>query len=160
MRRGISFAVGCVLLIGVAASGQSRRGPATLDDVLLEIQGMRAEINRAASTSMRAQIVTASLLLHEARLGTAVQQLSDVRRQLAESRLRLAPSTEQIKPAQETSSQILAPLRYTLQEEERRTRQLREEEAALTRVIEAEELRWTEFRSRLDELEQAIGQAR
>jgi hypothetical protein len=127
--------------------------------VLLEIQGMRAEINRAASTSMRAQVVTASLLLHEARLGTAVQQLSDVRRQLAESRLRLAPSTDQIRPAQETNSQILAPLRYTLQEEERRTRELREEEAALTRVVEAEELRWTEFRSRLDDLEQALARA-
>jgi hypothetical protein len=149
-----------MLLVVVAASGQARRGPATLDDVLLEIQGMRAEINRAASTSMRAQVVTASLLLHEARLGTAVQQLSDVRRQLAESRLRLAPSTEQIKPAQDTNSQILAPLRYTLQEEDRRTRELRAEEAELTRVIESEELRWTEFRSRLDELEQALAQAR
>ncbi len=156
MWRGIIIGGALVCLIGAAASGQAQRSPATLDELLVEIQGMRAEINRAASASLRAQLLTARVTLQELRLNTAAQQLANVRQQLAESSLRLAPSTDQIKPALETKSQMLAPLRYTVQQEQRRNRELQNEEAALTRSIEAEESRWTDFYSRLDELEQAL----
>ena len=121
---------------------------------------MRGDINRAASASVRAELLTARVTLQELRLSTAAQQLANVRQQLAESRLRLAPSTEQIKPAMETTSQILAPLRYTVQQEQQRNRVLQNEEAALRRLIEDEENRWAEFNSRLDELERGLISAR
>jgi hypothetical protein len=143
------------LVIGVA-SGQSQRPAASIDDLLAEIQAMRAEINRAASASIRAQLLTARVTVQELRVSTAAQQLANVRQQLAESRIRLAPSTDQIKPAQETNSQILAPLRYTVQQENRRSRELLNEEAALTRMLDGEETRWAEFNARLDDLERTL----
>jgi chromosome segregation ATPase len=152
--------LGAAVAVAGVVSAQAQRSPATLDDLLDEIRGMRAEINRAASASARTQLLTARLMLQELRLGTAAQQLANVRQQLAESRLRLAPSTDQIKPALDTNSQILAPLRYTLEQEQRRNRELREEEAELTRVISSEERRWTDFHSRLDELERSLSPGR
>jgi hypothetical protein len=160
MWRGI--VIGTCLALGVVsgAAGQAQRSPATLDDLVIEVRAMRGEINRAASASIRAQLLTARMTLQELRLSTAAQQLANVRQQLAESRLRLAPSTDQIKPAMETNSQILAPLRYSVQQEQRRTQELRNEEAALMRLVESEEERWIDFNSRLDELERALSQGR
>src|SRR5262245_16108947 len=106
MRRGLAIGSCLALLVVGAVSGQAQRSPATLDDVVLEIRGMRAEINRAATASLRTQLLVAHMTAQELRLMNAAQQLANVRQQLADSRLRLAPSTEQIKPAMETSSQI------------------------------------------------------
>jgi hypothetical protein len=51
----------------------------------------------------------------------------------------MAPYLEQIKPAFERNSEILAPLRRTVQLEERRNQELRDAEAQLMRLNEAEE---------------------
>jgi hypothetical protein len=147
------------LVVGIM-SGQAQRSPATLDDLVTEVRSMRAEINRAASASVRAQLLTARMTLQELRLSTAAQQLASVRQQLAESRIRMAPSTDQIKPALETNSQILAPLRYTVQQEQRRNQELRDAEAQLMRLIEADESRWSDFNARLGDLERAAAQLR
>lgn len=146
----------CVIGGALVVSGQAQRPPATVDELLTEIRAMRGDMNRASSAIVRAQLLTARVTLQELRLSTAAQQLSSVRQQLAESRLRLAPSSEQIKPAMETTSQILAPLRYTVQQEQQRNRVLQNEEAALMRLIQGEESRWTDFNARLDELEKAL----
>jgi chromosome segregation ATPase len=148
------------LLVAGITSGQAQRPPATLDDLVTEVRSMRAEINRAASASMRAHLLTARMTLQELRLSTAAQQLATIRQQLAESRLRMAPSTDQIKPALETNSQILAPLRYTVQQEQSRNQELRAEEAQLMRLIQSEEGRWSEFNARLTDLERVLAQVR
>ena len=156
MGRFITSAVLISFVIIGAVSGQAQRSPASVDDLLAEVQAMRAEINRVASASIRAQLLTARVTVQELRVSTAAQQLANVRQQLAESRIRLAPSTDQIRPAQETSSQILAPLRYTVQQEQRRSRELLNEEAELTRMLDGEETRWAEFNARLDDLERTL----
>jgi hypothetical protein len=156
MSRIISSAVLISFVVIGVVSGQAQRSPASVDDLLTEIQALRADINRASSASVRAQLVTARVTVQELRVSTAAQQLANVRQQLAESRIRLAPSTDQIKPAQETNSQILAPLRYTVQQEQRRGRDLLNEEAELMRMLDGEELRWAEFNARLDDLERSL----
>ena len=156
MGRFITSAVLISCVIIGAVSGQAQRSPASVDDLLAEVQALRADINRAASASIRAQLLTARVTVQELRVSTAAQQLANVRQQLAESRIRLAPSTDQIRPAQETSSQILAPLRYTVQQEQRRSRELLNEESELTRMLDGEETRWAEFNARLDDLERTL----
>jgi chromosome segregation ATPase len=158
MWRGIVIGISLAAVVVSVASGQTQRPPATLDDLVTEVRAMRGEMNRAASASIRAQLLTARMTLQELRLSTAAQQLANVRQQLADSRIRLAPSTDQIKPAMETNSQILAPLRYTVQQEQRRTQELRNEEAELMRLVESEEDRWVDFNARLDELERSLSQ--
>jgi chromosome segregation ATPase len=75
---------------------------------------------------------------------------------LAQNRLTLAPFADQLKQAQETNSQILAPLRHTLEQVESRDRVLRAQETELTRLVESEENRWEAFNSRLDEIERSL----
>jgi hypothetical protein len=160
MWRGITIGICLALGVVAGAAGQAQRPVATLDDLVAEVRAMRGEINRAATSSIRTQLITARMTLQELRLSTAAQQLANVRQQMAESRIRLAPSTDQIRPAMETNSQILAPLRYTVQQEQRRTQELRNEEAELMRLVESEESRWVDFNARLDELERSLVQGR
>jgi chromosome segregation ATPase len=160
MWRGIAIGTCLAVMVAGGAAGQAQRPSATLDDLVAEVRAMRGEMNRAATASMRTQLLTARMTLQELRLSTAAQQLANVRQQLADSRLRLAPSTDQIKPAMETNSQILAPLRYTVQQEQRRTQELRSEEAELMRLVESEEERWADFNARLDDLERSLSQGR
>jgi chromosome segregation ATPase len=136
--------------------GQAQQKPATLDDLVAEVRVLRTEIKRAASDSLRTQLLTARLTSHEVRISTLGQQLADVRQQLAQNRLTLAPFADQLKQAQETNSQILAPLRNTLEQVESRDRVLRAQETELTRLIESEENFWEAFNSRLDEIERSL----
>ena len=160
MWRGIVIGTCLAMIAAGGAAGQAQRPAATLDDLVAEVRAMRGEINRAATTSIRTQLLTARMTLQELRLSTAAQQLANVRQQLADSRIRLAPSTDQIRPAMETNSQILAPLRYSVQQEQRRTQELRTEETELMRLVESEESRWVDFNARLDEMERALAQER
>ena len=148
--------VAAVVLASVVWGQQQQQRPATLDDLVAEVRALRAEIKRAASDSMRTQLLTARLASHEVRMSTLGQQLADVRQQLAESRLTLAPFADQLKVAQETNSPILAPLRNTLEQVQSRDKVLRAQETELTRLIESEEDRSVDFSARLDEIERSL----
>ena len=103
----------CVLaiVVGSMVSGQPQQRPATQDDLLAEIRGLRADMNRIAQNTVRVQLVTARLTLQESRLNTLAQQRNSVRQQLSQSPLILAPFALQLKQAQESNSEIFAPLR-------------------------------------------------
>jgi chromosome segregation ATPase len=148
----------CVLAIVVDSmvSGQQQQRPATQDDLLAEIRGLRADLNRIAQNTVRVQLVTARLTVQEGRLSTLSQQLNSVRQQLAQSQLTLAPFTLQLKQAQESNSEVLAPLRKTIEEVQKRDRELRVQEAELDRLITSEENRWMDFNSRLEEIERTL----
>jgi len=156
MIRQVGVALGIALVVVGITSGQTQRSPATLDDLLAEVRGLRTDLNEASNAHMRSQLLTARLSLHEARSNTAVQQLTNVRQELAAGQLRLAPFAEQLRQALETNSQILAPLRNTVEQVQRRERELRAQEAEIARVLAAEESRGTELHSRLDALERAL----
>jgi chromosome segregation ATPase len=156
MWRGLSIGICAAVLVLAGVHVRAQRPQATLDELLGEIRDMRADVNRVAAASVRIQIVIARVTLQGLRMGAAAQRLASVRQQLAESRLRLAPSIDQIKPALETNSEILAPLRYTVQQEQRRNRELKEEESELVRAVDSEESRWSELNSQLEELERVL----
>ena len=148
----------CVLAIGVGSmvSGQQQQRPATQDDLLAELRGLRADMNRVAQDTIRVQLVTARLTLQEGRLGRLSQQLNDVHQQLAQSQLTLAPFTLQLKQAQESNSEIFAPLRNMVEQVQKRDQELLAQETELNRLITSEENRGMDFNSRLDEIERAF----
>ena len=153
-----SFTFACVLATVIApiVSGQQQQRPATLDDLLAEIRGLRADTNHAAEATTRTQLVTARLTLHEGRISIMAQQLANVRQRLWESQLMLAPYAGQVKQAQETNSEILAPLRNLLEQVQKRDRELRAEEDELVRLIASEESRSMDFNSQLEEIERSL----
>src|ERR1051325_6702667 len=87
MARRRSFLMATVIavflsVIAVVASAQADRRAATLDDLLIEIRGLRADLGQAASASMRMQLLVARLSLQEQRITVLSRQLTDVQSQL------------------------------------------------------------------------------
>src|SRR2546430_5698271 len=84
-----------LLLVGVCvagaaiASGQAQRGPATLDDVVNEIRGLRADLKKSTAATTQVQLLTVRLQLQEQRLVVLSNQRNDVTARLAiETQLR------------------------------------------------------------------------
>jgi len=137
-------------------TGQQQPRPATTDDLLTEIRALRADIIQASENAIRVQLATVRVTLQEGRVSTLTQQLNNVRQQLAQSQLTLAPFTLQLKQAQESNSEILAPLRNTIEQVQKRDRELRAQEAEIDRLLASEAARLADLNSRLSQIEQAL----
>lgn len=151
------------------AQVQTKPPSSPMEDVLTEIRGLRAEINRAAETSLRAQLLVARLQLQEQRIDAAARQLADVQERLrANERVRTplmaapwlkALEDEQAKRSAENPQEqdfIVGMFRGQLEEIEKTDRELKERHAYLTKLLTDEQSRWTAFNSRLEDLERTV----
>jgi hypothetical protein len=156
--------------LSAVAPGQTQRGPATLDDLLAELRGLRADLSQSAAASMRMQSLVARLSLQEQRINTMGRQLSDVNNQLeAITRERAAQedhfkrfesdvatgSIPQDMPREQAEAEI-ARQKRGLSEMRAREQQLRAQAANVAALYAEEQGRWTEFNGRLDDLERAL----
>ena len=83
------IALGLVFIGAVALSGQTQRGAATLDDVVSEIRGLRADLKKSTAATTQVQLLTVRLQLQEQRLVVLSNQRNDVNARLGiETRLR------------------------------------------------------------------------
>jgi hypothetical protein len=83
MARRVLLVLGLATATIGALSAQAQRNPATLDDLVNEVRGLRVEVSRAAGASMRMQLLVARLQLQEQRIITVAGQLTEVRRLLS-----------------------------------------------------------------------------
>ena len=162
-------AIGVVIVGAVALSGQAQHGPATLDDLLTEIRGLRADLRQTTRASTQSQLLTVRLQLQEQRLAVLSNQ-----RQLVVTKL-----TEEARPRLEAEAQLklfqaneaknlpdafprdqleaMANEFKRLVELHRDAEQgLRAQEAQLSGDIANEQNRWQDFNNRLDELERSL----
>ena len=163
-----SAAVGvCIILIGVAVSAQAERRAATLDDLLTEMRGVRADLARTATASMRMQLLTARLTLQEQRIAVLSNQRADLLGRLAAAQRERVEVETRVKELQdsrqESPPQMREELEGALKAETTRLsqrlqveQQLRSQETDLTGQIASEQGRWQEFNGRLDELERSL----
>jgi len=163
------IALGLLVVGAVAAAGQAQRQPATLDDVLNEIRALRSELRQTTRATAQMQLLTVRLQLQEQRLAVLSNQRADVQNRLGvETRLR-ADAESQIQRFEEMKSrnESLGISRAELDAQEfafRRPfaqhrdaeRDLRAQESDLSAQIAAEQNRWQDFNSRLDELERSL----
>ena len=156
----VTLALVLAVVVTSIVVGQQPQRPATTDDLLTEIRALRADINQASENAIRAQLAMARVTLQEGRVNSLALRLNDVRQQLAQSELTLAPFTLQLKQAQESNSEILAPLRNTVELVQKRDRELRVQEAELERLVASEESRLADLNSRLSQIEQALAAPR
>jgi hypothetical protein len=61
MWRGMAVGTCLAVLVVAVASGQAQRSPATLDDLLTEIRGLRADLSQQSGASLRTQLLVARL---------------------------------------------------------------------------------------------------
>jgi chromosome segregation ATPase len=160
-----------VVLIGLVAgtSGQTAVQPSSSSDALLtEVRALRAELNQAAGTSIRTQLLVARLQLQEQRINTVSKQYADVQMMRSgndagltqmSSRQKLIEDTLRGQMASEARQQLegeIAGLKGPMNMMRQRSQELSAQEAALSGQLASEQLRWTDFNSRLDEIEKEI----
>jgi hypothetical protein len=178
MKARILWTVGLICIVGsiagvLVAQAPRTAQPASLDDLLAEVRGLRAEINLASSASIRTQLLTARLQLQEQRIYTAARQLTEVQGLLTTVRqeiLEVQRRVEQyerdgadsaIPPDQLKELRLMIPREKAVVEQKRlREQELRTQETELFNALNTEQARWTEFNDRLDEIERSLSGAR
>jgi valyl-tRNA synthetase len=169
MWRGIAVGTGLALLVVGVASGQGQRSPATLDDLLREVRALRADLNESLRSTMRSELVMGRVQVQEQRISTLKGELFNTQMLLriaAQDRERtdaLATSVEDgIRSGNlstERARQLekeLADVKDRLLRQQREESELRYREAEFVNALAAEQNRWTDFNSRLDDLERAL----
>jgi septal ring factor EnvC (AmiA/AmiB activator) len=163
-----------VIAIGAIAPGQAQpSGMPTMDALLAEVRGLRAELNQAAGTSIRTQLLVARLQLQEQRITGLAKQLTDVQTQRSASDSGINQMQARLKQLEEHErnpaltpeqrKQVegeLAAMRLPVNEMRRRQQQLTEQESALSGQLASEQSRWIDFNDRLDQIEREIAAAR
>jgi hypothetical protein len=163
-----------VLLLAAAVSGQGRQPATPADELLAEVRALRAEINGAARSGMRAQLLGMRLQLQEQRIGVISRQLAEVQERLranGQARATLAAQLKMFpwfdpaeqgakkKDEEEGFAMILAPFKAHMSELDQTDQRLKVEEADLQRLLAAEQSRWTGFNAQIEELERAAAAA-
>jgi len=160
-----------LILVGVAVSAQAERPAGTLDDLLTEMRGLRADLAQTANTSMRMQVLTARLTLQEQRIAVLSNQRAELLARLAAAERERVEIETRVKGLQDDSQRVKPEMREevegALKAETTRLsqrvqfeQQLRSQETDLTGLIASEQGRWEEFNGRLDELEKSLPAAR
>jgi hypothetical protein len=156
------------MLVGLV-SGQAQRSPATLDDLLAEVRGLRGDVSQAAASSLRAQLLVARLTLQEQRINSLSGQLVETRRSISSRNadsdspvVRLKRFEEAVQDrtgppeALEAMERMLPRLKEDAAVWTREEQALRAQESELAALIATEQNRWLDFSSRLDDLERAL----
>ena len=84
--RRILIAAAVVAIGGMAIVAAQSASNAAGDPLLQEVRALRADVNHAASTGIRAQLLIARLQSQEQRINVLSGQLTDLRRQLTTQR--------------------------------------------------------------------------
>jgi hypothetical protein len=164
--QGVSVLLVITFVVSGVVSGQTSRPAATLDDLLAEVRGLRAEINEVAGAGIRAQLLVTRLTLQEQRVRTLAEQLAEAQSALRTSEAdRRARSThlkrveDSLRDGTVSSTRsaefeaMLAHLREEFDRSGREEQALRAQEQELLKALSGEEKLWIDFNSRLDELE-------
>jgi chromosome segregation ATPase len=141
-----------IVLGSVIAGQQQQQQPSSPSDVVSELRALRGDLRATLQT----QLLAARLTRQEGRILTLSQQLTSVRQQMFESEMALLPYAGQLKQAQETNSEIFAPLRAAIEQVQKRVDELRTQENDLGQRLTSEEQRWTDFNERLNEIERML----
>ena len=171
---GTLVAVCALGMLSVAVSGQApgNTAPSAERELLMEIRGLRADLTQAMSANIRAQLLVGRLQLQEQRMNTLSTQLAEVRRLLADQdaeRMNFVDQMSQMTKALESGSleqeqrtdieQQLGAMKQELTRFNPKLQELRAQESDLSGQLVAEQGRWIDFNTRLDEIERSLPQA-
>ena len=155
------------LVLGGVASGQANRPDATLDELVVEVQALRAEMNQAAATSIRAQLLVGRLQMEDQRIAGLVRDLEAVQADLlanAQSRADAATKLKTLEEAvlgaandvREEAEKQLNAAKAAAQQADRRQQALKRRESSLAKELQEEQVRWTEINAQLENFEQSL----
>jgi hypothetical protein len=173
IRKALSISAVVVVAIGiaVAASGQAGQPAAPartqMDELLAEVRGIRADLERASAASMRGQLLGMRLQLQEQRITALNRQLSEVQQRLhanAQTKAMLLGSLKMFdemkkddQPGAEANpfEKAFAPLKQQVAAMDKAEAELRTEESLLSGQLQDEQSRWAAFNAQIEEMERA-----
>ena len=170
-----TFVLAAVAALGLSAgvSGQAGQPAAPartqMDELLAEVRAIRADLDRAAATSLRGQLLGMRLQLQEQRISTIARQLSDVQqrlRDIAQARVSMLGPLKMFAGMKEPGQpddpgnaammkMVLEPLKAQLAALDKSEAELKVEESALTGQLHDEQNRWSAFNAQIEEMERA-----
>jgi len=163
---GIAAVATIGLATGLSAKTQlQRQTPATLDDLLSEVKGLRSDIGQSSAATIKTQLLVARLQVQEQRINGIAKQIADVEQQLAPIRQSIALMTEDAKRLDNARRMAnsdpdlparIDQIKSGLENHQRRERELAGQEANLAQQYALEQSRWSEFNDRLDALERSL----
>jgi hypothetical protein len=156
-------------VVAGVVSGQSARPIATLDDLLVEVRGVRAEINEVAAAGIRAQLLAARLSLQEQRIRMLADQFAEAQRMLRTSVTNRSARAAHLNRVEDSLREgprsstkggefdvMLKQLREDVDRSEQEELALRVQEQELRNTLSAAERLWVDFSSRLDSIERDL----
>jgi chromosome segregation ATPase len=157
------------LCLAAIVSGQAVQPAAPartqMDELLAEVRAIRADLDRAATASLRGQLLGMRPQLQEQRIAAIARQLSDVQERLrgnAQARTALAGPMKMFdamkgeNPGErEQLEAILGPLKQQLVALDKNDADLKAEETLLTSQLHDEQSRWSAFNGQIEEMERA-----
>jgi flagellar capping protein FliD len=165
--------IGLIAVNAVAPSQAQSAAPATMEALLAEVRGLRADVSQAAGASIRTQLLVARLSLQEQRITVVAKQLNDVQTQRVANDGGVAQMDTRVKRLDElTRSATLtqemrvqfeaerAAIKAPFDQMRRRSQELSAQESALTAQLASEQSRWIDFSDRLDQIEREIAATR
>lgn len=161
--KGIALAaVSTAGLTGVVAA-QSARPTATLDDLLAEVRGLRAEIHDVVASGIRAQLLATRLSLQEQRIKTLTEQIAEARRAVSSAASDRSARSAHLRregklPAPEGGDfdAMLSRVRQEVARARLDEQTLHNHEQALGRILSDEQRLRMELSARLEELGRAL----
>lgn len=133
---------------------------ASIDDLVAEVRGLRADILRMADSSLRAQLLVARLQVQEQRIAGIAKQLADTEEQIAKLDGARNPFIEKMlkdmdsdKPQDPDETAFFTGLKAQLEKVQNGDPVLKERQAALSKLLSEEQARWVAFNAQLEELE-------
>jgi hypothetical protein len=156
----------CLFAVPSSAPGQARTDD-PVRELLSEVKLLRQALERASTIGTRIQLLVARVQLQEQRIGDLSRRLDSVRAELRDVEREVTAITPQVEMMSEAAQtddpeerkaaeQAAAMVRSQLDALERRRGELSGEEGLLAQQIAAEQSRWTDFNTRLEELERTL----
>jgi chromosome segregation ATPase len=169
-RVAVMLGLGALALAGVA-SGQANRPDATLDELVVEVQALRAEMNHAAAASIRAQLLVGRLQMEDQRIAGVVRELESVQADLAANAQARTDAAAKLKTLEEyvlsatndireDAEKQLAAGKAAAQQADRRLQALKRRESALAKELQEDQTRWQDINARLENFEHSMQAAR
>jgi chromosome segregation ATPase len=151
------------------ASAQSSAPPATdlLKELLVEVRGLRAAMERAATVGARIQLLVARVQMQEQRITELSRRAVTVREELSRLDAGIAQHGAMMKQFERSGARtnpdeqreiegMIEMQKQQIAITEKRRQELMTEEALLAQQIADDQGRWSDVNNQLDELERSL----
>jgi hypothetical protein len=170
MSKRIVFAL-CALAAGAGVVLRAQAPATTATDavaaLVAEVRALRTDLSQVANASVRSQLLVTRIQLQEQRLMHLDRQRADVAAKLGEAEKMRTMLLGQMKMFENPGAQIspeqrrdveamVGPMKAQLQAAQASEATLRAEHDSLLNALSTEQSRWSDFNSRLDELERSL----